>query len=74
MARRAVIKDPLNSAPHDAETGHVQDLRIAAQVEEHRRIINLQQRLRIFRRCPVQQAAAGYIANANQLLFSTYYG
>jgi hypothetical protein len=28
--------------PYDAEAGHVQDLRIAPQIEEHWRIINLQ--------------------------------
>jgi len=51
---------------------HVQDLRIAAQIEEHRRIINLQQRLRIFRIGPVQEAAAGNVADACQLLFRTF--
>ena len=49
---------------YDAEAGHIQDLRIAAQIKEDRRIRNLQQRLRIFRLGPVQEAAAGNVADA----------
>jgi hypothetical protein len=47
-------------------------LRIAAQIKEHRRIINLQQRLRVFRLRPVQQAAAGNIADAGELFFRAF--
>ena len=56
MANRAVIKDPLNSAPSITITP------------------NLQQRLRIFRLGPVQEAAAGNVADASQLLFRTFDG
>src|ERR1700736_5147868 len=62
------------SCSYDAETGHVQDLRIAAQVEEHRWIINLQQRLRIFRLRPVYKTAAGNVADACQFLFRAFEG
>jgi hypothetical protein len=53
---RAVEGRPARS--HDAATRQCQRLHVAADVEQHRRIIDLQQRLRIFRLGPVQQAAA----------------
>src|ERR1700736_788902 len=59
---------------YDAEAGHVEDLRIAAQIEKNRRIVNLQQGLGIFWLCPVYETAAGNIADACQLLFRAFEG
>src|ERR1700676_1663803 len=75
--RRSAICEPYRVGrlvPTMLQARHVPDLRIAAQIEEHRRIINLQQRLRIFRLGPVQEAAAGNVADACQLLFRTFEG
>ena len=47
---------------HNAQARHVQDLRIAADVQEHRRIINLQQVSRILRFRPVDQPAALHLS------------
>jgi hypothetical protein len=49
-------------------------VRIAAQIEKNRRIVNLQQGLGIFWLCPVYETAAGNIADACQLLFRAFEG
>jgi hypothetical protein len=61
---RAVQRWPTRA--YDAEAGEIQDLRIAAQIEQNRWIVDLQQGLGISRLGPVDQPAAGDIANRCQ--------
>src|SRR5207244_3789517 len=42
----------------DAEAREIQNLRVAANVKQYRRVVDLQKRLRIFRLRPVQERAA----------------
>src|SRR5258708_30774357 len=54
--------------PDDAEAGEIQNLRITANVEQDRRVVDLQERLRIFGLGPVQESAARNFLHARQFL------
>jgi hypothetical protein len=56
--------------PHDAEARQIQDLLIAAHVQQNRWIANLQQCLGIVRFRPIQQGTACNLSNAVQLFCS----
>jgi hypothetical protein len=60
--------------PYDAEAREIEDLRVAAQIEQHRRIVDLQQGLGIFQLGPVDEAIAGNVANRRQLFLGALEG
>jgi hypothetical protein len=47
---------------------------IASNIKQHGRVVDLQQRLRVFRLRPVQKAARGDLANTIQLLLGALKG
>ena len=55
---------------HNADAGLCQYLDVAAHVEQHGRIVDLQQALGILGLGPIQQAAAIDIADGREFLFS----
>jgi hypothetical protein len=82
-ARRQLAPQPLRHLrsikrwpprPHDADARQIQHLRVPAHVEHHRRIVDLQQGLRIFRIGPIQQPAAIDAPRLRQLFFSPLEG
>src|SRR5260370_10677741 len=59
---------------HNAEAGKIQDLRIAPNVKQDRRVVDLQERLRILRLGPVQERAARNLLYARQFLLGALEG
>jgi len=57
------------SGSYDAEAWEVQDIRVAANVEQDRRVVDLQQRLWILGFGPVDQTAAVDIAGSGEFFF-----
>ena len=71
-ARRSAICVPQKRWPartHNRKARCIQNLRVAAHIQEHWWVVDLQQSLRIFRLAPVHQLAAGNCANRRQLFF-----
>src|SRR5712664_2252965 len=58
----------------DAEAGQIENLHIATDVEKNWRVVDLQERLRIFRLRPVQKPAVGDLSNAIQFFFRALEG
>src|SRR5712664_679237 len=58
----------------DAEAGQIENLHIATDVEKNWRVVDLQERSRIFRLRPVQKPAVGNLSNAIQFLFRALEG
>src|SRR3989441_10285224 len=59
---------------HDADTGQVQNLWIASDIKQDRRVVNLQKWLRILRLRPVEQRTACDLSNAPPLLLGALEG
>jgi hypothetical protein len=58
----------------DAEARQIENLHVAADVEKNRRVVDLQERLRIFRLRPVQKPAVDNLSNAIQCPFRALEG
>src|SRR6266478_2502463 len=58
----------------DAEAGQIENLHIATDVEKNWRVVDLQERSRIFRLRPVQKHAVGNLSNAIQFFFRALEG
>jgi hypothetical protein len=54
---------------NDTQARRIEYLRIAAHIEHHRRVVNLQQRLRIFGLSPIDDARGGHFAQVGQIFF-----
>src|SRR5580704_17707022 len=54
---------------YNAEAGEVQDLGVAANVKQHGRVVNLQERLGVFGFGPVEQTAAVDVAGRGEFFF-----
>src|SRR6266481_8423768 len=58
----------------DAEARQIENLHVATDVEKNWRVVDLQERLRIFRLGPVQKPAVGDLSNAIQFFFRALEG
>src|SRR5437867_3553935 len=65
------IKRRLSRADN-TQARRIEDLRVAARTEHHRRIVNLQQGLGILRLRPIDDACRGNLSKIRQVLFRAF--